>query len=134
MIPGWIDGSENRDRVKTNKTSVLTEVHVETGVKNVVTLYDKPKCDGSESKATAFFGTDTYYALTPEVDSYFYYLKEFKSISITKNTSMYKNSRESYMTYEDMPLCISFASDAHNWQLSQETKMNHFEMFDESYE
>ena len=37
------------------------------------------------------------------------------------------------MTYEDMPLCISFASDAHDWQLSPETKMNHFEMFDENY-
>ena len=44
FIPGYINGTESRNKVKVDNTSVLTEVVMHTGIEHVVTLYEKAGC------------------------------------------------------------------------------------------
>ena len=54
-----------------------------------------------------------------EHDYDYHFLKDFKSISISKDVSLLKNGSEYYnFAYDTVPLCLSFSNDAFNWQLN----------------
>ena len=112
-------------KVKNDATSVLTEVHMRNGGPgHVITFYKLDKCQGR--KATAFFDQDMIVALDTSLTYDYHFLQEFTSISISKNTVMWKNGPQIYAAYESAPLCISLANSAFDWQASAATKMNQF--------